>query len=444
LLPVGWAGDQRVYFINSIEEAGKIEILEKYPEEGMYYIRYPIPWLTASFVDVISMIGPRASWLVTHLVAYICFILLLTLVCIRFLKTRSLNGLSWIIILITITIYLHRPFQDMIPSSIGMLSLVMTLYLFMSHKRLAPILLLLTIPLVITHGLSIYFTTSFLLLIAISSMIASKLKRESQRAINFAIMVFAGSWFYQVGTQLIDSVAREIPYRLNQILDVIKSPWFERPVTSSVAEQELHIVYSFDNIITPLAYIFPSILVTVSAVYFAYKTLRIRNESNTTLAFFSIACLAMFLIAGIFAWKGLENAAARYLYIYAAPISILVNASLLNSTARHSRSSLLKIVISILLLTVGLTILTESFYTPYASILATPDGKKLEKLYGSFYGPGMLNRNLANGVSAYVFEESLKQNVRVYPSYGYVEDRYSIVYANGFVVASYLLPLLRV
>ena len=386
LLPVGCLGDQRVFFINSIVNTGKIETLEKYQYENIYYTRYPIPWLAASSVSLILMISPQASWLITGSAAYLCFIASLMLVCTYFLKTRSLEGIAWIIITIMTTVYLHRPFQDLIPSSIGMLSLVMALYLFFSRKKFASILLLLIIPLLIAHGLSIYFTTLSLLLSALSGIVTSAPRREVQRAINFAVIVFAGSWFYQVGVQLIDSIVREIPYRWNQLLNVITSPVLERPMTSSVTEQELHAVYWFDKIITPLAYSLPAILTMIGTVYFFYKTLRKRHTHDTILMLLSLTCSLMFLIAGVFAWKGIENAIARYFYVYAAPISVLINSSLLYCTFRTNHSPIFRYLFLIVVSIIGVLALTESFYTPYASLMTIPDNLKFERMYEKFYG----------------------------------------------------------
>jgi hypothetical protein len=432
LLPVGWASDQRVFFINSIKNTGKIEALEKYSFKGIYYTRYPIPWLTALSIDLVSMIGPQASWLLTILATYVCFIVFLILICTRFFKMRSLNTIAWIIIVTMTTIYSHRPFQDLIPSSIGVLSLIMVLYLYMSGRRFVSILLLLIIPLLVTHGLSIYFTMVLLFLLAVSSYMTSK--RAPQRAVNFTIIVFAGTWFYQVGVQLIDMVVRQIPYRWNQILNAITSPWFERPMTHEAARQTFHTVYWFDNIITPLAFSFPAILTMISTVYFFYKILCARKESNMIMMLFSLTCLFMFLIAGIFSWRAIENAIARYLYVYAAPISILVNASLLHSVAMHKQFSFpRKIGISIVLIALGTAILTESFYTPYASMLSLPDKGKFEQLYQTFYARSMFNLNLAS-TPVLILEALQRGDVYIHSASTLRAN--ILLYTNGFVVAT--------
>ncbi|MEM0099631.1 MAG: hypothetical protein QXG50_01455 [Desulfurococcaceae archaeon] len=431
LLPVGWCADQRIYFVNLIKTAGRIEALKEYSSsEGLYYTQYPVPWLTASLISIVSAIDSQTSWLIEGLGTYLCFILFLVLVCFRFLKTNSLKSAAWLTIIMITTIYSHRPFQDLIASSAGMLSLVMTFYLFMSRKRLAPILLLFIIPLFISHGLSIYFTTLYLLLLAISSIIASKPKEEVRRAVDFAIIIFAGTWLYQTGVCLIDSIVKEIPIRWEQMLGALASPWFERAITQSVIEQELRITRWMDYIITPLAYSLPAILSMMGILYFFYNLISTRNRSNITLILFSVTCSLMFLTAGIFAWKGIENYVSRYLYVYAAPISIWVNTALLHSITKHG-SFHRKVIISAMFLIIGVTVLTESFYTPYASILQLPDREKFEHLYRSYYGLNIFNLDLANIYVPETVLGTLQKKISV-SSFENIK-KYCIIYTNGFV-----------
>ena len=435
LLPVGWNADQRVYFVNLIKTAGRIEALKEYSSsEGLYYTQYPVPWLTASLISIVSAIDSQTSWLIEGLGTYLCFILFLVLVCFRFLKTNSLKSAAWLTIIMITTIYSHRPFQDLIASSAGMLSLVMTFYLFMSRKRLAPILLLFIIPLFISHGLSIYFTTLYLLLLAISSIIASKPKEEVRRAVDFAIIIFAGTWLYQTGVCLIDSIVKEIPIRWEQMLGALASPWFERAITQSVIEQEPHITRWMDYIITPLAYSLPAIISIMGILYFFYSLISTWDRSNITLILFSVMCSLIFLVSGIFAWKGIENAISRYLYVYASPVSILINTSLLHFVTMH-RSFHRKVIIYAIFLIIGVLVLTESFYTPYASILSLPDREKFEQLYRSYYGPSMFNLNLANIYTSEIALRALQKEV--FACSLEACEEYCIIYANGLVTLAH-------
>ena len=80
LIPVGWAGDQRVFFINYMEEAGHINALEKFAGiEGSYYTNYPVPWLDALFIKLVLGMSSGGSWLLTITAAYISFLVFLIL-----------------------------------------------------------------------------------------------------------------------------------------------------------------------------------------------------------------------------------------------------------------------------------------------------------------------------------------------------------------------------
>jgi hypothetical protein len=433
LLPVGWSADQRIYLISPLKDSGRIEALEEFSYEGLYYTRYPITWLIALTIDMISAVGAQASWLMTISTTYVCFIIFLISIGCILGEKDSLNDVAWITTLIVITVYLHRPFLDLIPSSIGTFSLIMVLYLFLSRKRFAPLLLILMIPLLIAHGLSIYFTTASLFLVVASFIIARVQKGEIRRAINFAIMVFAGTWFYQVGVQLIDSIIREIPYRFEQILSTLTSGLLERSLTPSAEEQYLRVVYGFDFTVTVVAYAFPAFLTAVSTLFYVYKFIKSPNNRHAMLMFFSIFIMICFLVSGYFGWKGIENCVARYLYVYASPISVVVNATMLNFIFEDERHRPLKVVISASLIIIGVISLTENFFTPYASILHTPDSWKFEKLYRNFYAPLEFNRNLANKLFPIEIIDALsRREAHLIPLHANLNIQHPIIYSNGF------------
>jgi hypothetical protein len=435
LLPVGWSADQRTYFLSSLKDSGRIEALEEFSYEGLYYTRYPIAWLIASTIDMVSAVGTQASWLITISTAYVCFIIFLISIGRILGEKNSLNEVAWITTLIVITVYLHRPFLDLIPSSIGTLSLTMVLYLFLSRKRFAPLLLILMIPLLIAHGLSIYLTTASLFLVVASFIIAHVQRGEIRRAINFAIMIFAGTWFYQVGVQLIDSVIGEVPYRFEQILSTLTSGLLERPPTSSVEEQYLRVVYGFDFAVTVLAYAFPAFLTAVSILFYVYKFIKSPDNRHAMLMFFSIFIMICFLVSGYFGWKGIENYVARYLYVYTSPISVVVSATMLNFIFEDERHRLLKVVISAPLIIIGIISLTENFFTPYASILHTPDSWKFEKLYRNFYAPSEFNGNLANKLFPIGIINALsRREAHLIPLHANLNIQHPIIYSIGSVI----------
>lgn len=440
ILPVGVSSDQRVFFIDIIKKYGNIYPLRMYDYEGIYYTHYPISWLTASLISMISGIDTGTSWLVTIVGAYICFIVFLILVSITFFKISASNATTLISLLLMVTIYLHRPFQDLIPSAFGVLSLALALYLFALHDKPSLILLVFSIPLFIAHALPAYVTIFLFALIAISTLVTRAPEKEAKRAIMFAVIVFTGTWIYQIGSQVLEMLVGEVPYRWNQILNAITSQLFEIPRTASIMEQNLHYIYPFDHFITPLAYVFPVILTAVSTIYFFYKFKHVRDRRVATLMLFSITSLSMFVIGGFFAWKGIENAIARYLYVYSSPISIFVNIALLNSIIRRNNSSFRKnALILFVLASIGIIISFESLYTPYASPLSIPDKYKFEKLYQNYYAPSMFNENLVHGVSKHILEALRKGEIHIYET-SFTENNiknYSkIVYSNGFIIAN--------
>jgi hypothetical protein len=102
----------------------------------------------------------------------------------------------------------------------------------------------------------------------------------------------------------------------------------------------------------------------------------------------SMVCVILFVIAGIFAWKGLENAIARYAYLFATPLSVIVNVSLLAFLTQKQK---ILVIFLTMLLVLGLAIETESFYTPYSSLIASPDYSKFSLLIKRQYTDSTLS-----------------------------------------------------
>jgi hypothetical protein len=288
LLPVGWAADQRTHFIDDMERAGNIDVLKMYSGEGLYYVLYPVPWLNALFVKLILGIESGASWLLTITTAFLCFLILLILIystlnqAIDNRRKTTSETFTWLILITTITIYLQNPFLNLIPSSFGLLSFALILYLLFSsllNEKYASktfITIAISSPLLIAHGLSIYFSVAYLLVAAFSFVIQGY-KEHARKALLSAFMVFAGTWLYQTTVQLIDTLVRQIPYRYEQLLESLKASLLERPSTPSVEEQSLRHVYTFDFIITSIAYAFPLLLTIITTLFF--MRMKIRNSN---------------------------------------------------------------------------------------------------------------------------------------------------------------------
>jgi len=448
LIPVGWAGDQRVFFINYMEEAGHINALEKFADiEGPYYTNYPVPWLDALFIKLVLGMSSGGSWLLTITAAYISFLVFLILTYNALINifpnkhgNTMLKNLAWLILITELTIYIHEPFLDLIADSFGLLSSTMVLYLyfssFYSDSKGVYVLLLVLIPLLVAHAAAIYYSALLLILAALSAIIA-KHKKIAVKAIYFVTIILIGTWLYQLSTQIIINVITEIPYRYEQILAVLKSGLLERPSTGlAVEEQGLHFVYGFSPIITFTAYLFPIILVGISALFFMYILVRKKDRRDipyTTLFLYSTLALLIFLVAGYVAWKGIANSFARYLYEYAAAASVIINAIMLNLVCNSEKLKLIRVLCITALLTIGILSLTESFFTPYASIIRIPDPTQFSIMYSRYYGPSSCNQNLISTLFPRVSTGvQLSGNAELVPLYSNTgAQHYSIVYSSS-------------
>jgi hypothetical protein len=384
MLPIGTFLDQRLQYIYAIADSGSISSLNKYLSDGLFYVDYPMPWLIALTVNLLSNISPQMSLLLTYLSTYLCLIIFLIKLC----SNSSTNKLALLVITIMTTIYLQRPFQDLIASSFGILTIVMTLYLLIIRRRFHLILLILIIPLFMAYGSSIYIVVFIFSLLAIINSMVSMSKVSTRQIVNYGLIIFSGTWIYQIGTQLINLLIGEVSGRWDQLLNAITHNILERPTTSSAMEQSIHFVYWFDYIIVPSSYVLPALLTFISLIYFLYRFYKSRNGFNGMLLALSIACILLFIISGIFAWKSIENAISRYSYLFAAPMSVIVNVSLL---AFLTQKRNILVIFLTMLLVIGIAIETESLYTPYASLITSPDYSKFTLLFEEHYSHSTLS-----------------------------------------------------
>jgi len=445
LIPVGWFNDQRLFFIDIMKDAGRIDVLERFAYvEGAYYTTYPVPWLDALFIKLVLGISSGDSWFLIIATVYFSFLVFLILtyrILINLFFNKHydsmLKSLAWLILITELTIYVHRPFLDLIADSFGLLSTIMILYLYFSNfysdNKRVYVLLLVLIPLLVAHALAIYYSALLFILVAI----IVKHKKIAVKAIYFAIIILIGSWLYQVSSQIIINIAMEIPIRYKHILETLKSGLLERPTSSlSIKEQELRFVYEFSPIVTFMAYLFPIILVGISALFFMFVLTRKKDKGDvlySILFSYSTLALFIFLVAGYFAWKGIENAIARYLYEYAAIVSVIINSIMLNLICNNVKLKLIKIVCIATLLMIGILTLTESLFTPYASIMRIPDPTQFSILHNRYYGPLWCIQNsigtLFPGVST---KGELPGNVKLITLHSNIEaQRYSIVYSSS-------------
>lgn len=430
LIPVGFSGDQRLTNVNLILQNGNLKKVET--TEDPYYKLFPAPWLISSIISLVTSINSSGSLLMTYVNAYTCMLIFSILLVIQMKEKNRLSTIALIAIVMAISIYLHRPFRDLIASSVGELSLVITLYLFISdHNKRLDIVLLLTLPLLMIHGLSIYYTTVMYLLLSLIFVLV-KFKALYEKAFRYAIIIFIGTWLYQVNATLINLFLTQSISRWNQLLSVLLYNPLARSITPSILEQQIHYVYSFDQFITYIAYAYLPLLTSLGLFYFFYK-IRDYDALNKIALTTGLIATISFLIAFIFAYKGIENAIARYLYIYASPLSILTVVCFFSKIqySQHKIATLLKIF----MLVIGIISITESFYTPYASLISIPDPLKFEKLYIKYYGPSR-SRALAswNKFLLQIINPDLNRRLKSFPLYRFCEYDNDIIYNDGFLL----------
>ena len=141
----------------------------------------------------------------------------------------------------------------------------------------------------------------------------------------------------------------------------------------------------------------------------------------------------MYGVGLMFAFKGIENFVARYLFIYATPLAIITNTLFISELIQKKRK--LALLLLVMTLVVGTISMTESLYTPYASLLKTPDSGKFQQLLQNYYGPSMFGK--VHAPSEPFFLQWKERGVQIIKLYGYTQNQHPIVYNNGFVIGLY-------
>jgi len=279
------------------------------------------------------------------------------------------------------------------------------------------------------HGLSIYIVTAIFLVLATACQLTS-LRRKKHQAVTYAIIMIGGTWAYQIETGLIDELAWNLAYRGDQILNALVN-LFERRVTSAIQEQQLHLIEWYDVFITPMAYAYVVALTFVALLYFLLRFIKTKNASLVLPLTITGITTPMFTVAFVFAYKGIENAIARYLYVYAIPLG-MISTVLFFSKLLHEKRKLAALLLIITFI-VGIISMTESFYSPYASISNIPDNERYGQLYSSFYGPRIYKKFLDARAQSIDFEYS---NFSIHTSHESIQKNQSIIYNNGLVMAT--------
>lgn len=422
IIPVGWGADQRVSYIRKITETGSLGILKNYPDEPTY-INYPVTWLIASSINSLTSLGPAGSLLIVYLTAYACSILFLWLIIRMIIPNEDFRCLPYlIIIIIAISVYFTRPFLDLLPGGMGILAVLTSLYLFLKWGRsmiflIIPLMLIFSIYM--AHGLSIYIIVSVLIILALIYQL-NGFWEKGRHAFVYALIIFGGTWAYQLECALFDRFIISLQSRTEQILKAV-STLFERSLTSEVQSQQIHFMKPFDVIVTLTAYGYLFCLTIAGLFYLLFKFIKIKDTSIMFPLTVGSISVPMFTIGLLFAYKGIENAIARYLYIYATPfamISVIVFVYKLISDKKRLATFLL-----IITFIAGLLSITESFYLPYASIISVPDSEKYQQLYYNYYGKQIYIQRYPT--------------CRIYSSNEVIRNNQSIVYNNGQIIATF-------
>jgi hypothetical protein len=391
LLPVGLAGDHRVFFIDVILKFGIQKLIENYSYTGLYYVTFPVMWLNASVFRLITSFNPDFSLLITIIIVYIVWYTFLVILA----KIKGIS-ISSIIFASLLIVYIHRPFMDLLSDSNGILATTILIYLLLlsiTSTRTILFLLLLFIPLFIAHALSIYISIALLLCVAMYILLFKLQRRKNiaYKLFSLSIFLFLGTYVYQIAAMLLNDIILGISGTGNQLLAVLREPLLVRPVTTSLVEQNLRYVYSFDPYVTYLSYGLPLLISLISLVYFTLIAYKYKETEQTYIPFLFLAMI-LFTIAAVYGYKGLENAVARYAYEYASAIALMPIAYFIDEISfKYKIYS--KIFIFVLTSLIFIS-LTESLFTPYSSVIAIPDRTRFITLMNKYYWAVMYNPNL--------------------------------------------------
>ena len=405
--------DARIFFVDKITDYGKIESLDIYAQpEGIYYTAYPSIWMIASFIKLICSTNSFNALTSSHLAAYLC--LILSIYAFRKLiidekeideeKSKKLNVSPFLIIILTSYAMQHMQFLTS-ANTLGVLGLTFLLIafrLFLMYSasskeyKMSLLFLIVCLPLLISSPVSL-LTGYFTFLLSMLDLFVIKHDKEKFHTIirNF-FLLFVGSWLYLSIILPIFQIGGTYHFLvlLTEVLDELS---LTRPSTGqSIQEQALHFTYPYSVIITPLYYLLPLIIGLISSVsLFVNEIINLcklrqsisREKSILEAVFYTIIIqiqLFYIPIIFIFGYKGMENALARYAYLYLTPFNTIVAFKLFYKYIKvfiSNPSQLLAILITLLIILIFQVINLEAFYTPFFSLIKIPDMYQLKKIF---------------------------------------------------------------
>jgi len=408
--------DARIFFVDIIVENGKIEPLNAFAEqEGSFYTKYPSIWLLASFIQLTSSLNSFTSLSLSHLAGYLSF----TLYMYTFVrkvtngsKNMKISDITPVFIII-ITPYAVQNSQFLVSANslgiLGLAALIIVLYSLLLQGKLDNIEkkrivsgALISIPLLIVSPVPLLSGSLIFSLLILNLLILGAWKKATELLGIFAVVLLV-IW----------------PYISNIVLQLILSGGFYHYIvlaeyfleevnvfqlrTSSsevLKEQSLHFIYPYSNIIVPIYYIAPLVIGFISSTILLIKAINNlkstscqRNIGVNVIAFYLTTLQVQTIYTGIifiFGYGGIENALARYAYLYLVPLNLMITLKSvyayltrdLDSNTNHKLYLFSRVILTLIFLLLFLVVNLEAFYSPWFSLKEIPDLFQIKILFG--------------------------------------------------------------
>ena len=405
--------DARIFFIDRIVEYGKIESLDIYTQsEGIYYTAYPSIWIIASFIKLICSFSSFNALALSHLVTYLCLILFIYAfrkfivnegkISEGELKRLDVSPLFMIIL----TSYVVQNLQLLTSANtlgiLGLTFLIVALRIFLMQSeqskgyKMALLLLITCIPLLTSSPVPL-FTGYFIFFLLILNLFVIKPNgKKFFGIIRKFILLFVGTWLYFSIILPVFQIGGTYHF-LVLLTEFLNEPNLVRPSEGqAIHEQMLHFVYPYSGIVTPLYYLLPLVIgFTSSFLLFINKMINLckikrsiswKNLTLEVIFYMTVIQVQLLYIAAIFifGYKGMENALARYAYLYLTPLNTIVTLKLIYSytkTLISNPSRPLAMLITLPLILIFQIINLEAFYAPFFSLMRIPDLYQLKCVF---------------------------------------------------------------
>jgi len=394
--------DARIFFVDELAKCGNISSLDIYSRlEGTYYTSYPSIWLIALSIHLVPSLSSFQALALSHLTAYICSLLLMyAFIRHSYNKEFNTNKDIGLILLILFSAYVMQNSQMLVSAnSLGILGVVLLLRFMLvlvdntakKFNRIKYVILLMAIPTLLASPNPLLVGYSLFSLLLFNSLILN-IFTNKKIVLNDTISILmrsfiiflTGTWLY-TSAIFLPIILNSGSYYLNIALSILSKFDLTRPsVSQSIYEQKLHIVYPYHSIVMYIYYLVPLVVgFTLSLILVIRCFFNIHSCSPLKLALYLTILQLQIISIGtifVFGYKGVENALARYAYLYITPLNLLV---ILEVFYRHvikcfSMSYLYVILISLSIILLFLVINLEVFYSPWFSLKEVPDLFQIE------------------------------------------------------------------